>query len=101
MNEEPVVNDQIGERDVLVVFSIDSGAGAVFDRSIDGHVLEFADNGDGTLTDTQTGSTWSKLSGLATNGQLAGTQLEAIKSTRSFWFGWKDWFPDSRVYGVN
>ena len=101
LNEEPVVNDQIGERDVLVVFSIDSGAGAVFDRSIDGHVLEFADNGDGTLTDTQTGSTWSKLSGLATNGQLAGTQLEAIKSTRSFWFGWKDWFPDSRVYGVN
>lgn len=99
LNEEPVVNDRIGDQDVLVVFSAESGAGAVYERTLDGRVLEFSDNGDGTLTDTQTGSTWNKLGGVATAGELAGSQLTAIKATRSFWFGWKDWFPDSRVYG--
>jgi hypothetical protein len=32
---------------------------------------------------------------------LAGEQLEWVKSTASFWFGWKDWYPETRVYGVD
>ncbi|MBN1667050.1 MAG: hypothetical protein JW862_08170 [Anaerolineales bacterium] len=31
---------------------------------------------------------------------MAGEALERVKSTSSFWFGWKDWYPETRVYGL-
>ncbi len=46
LNQETVVNDSIGGQDVLVVFSTDSGAGIVFDRSVDGASYTFIENGD-------------------------------------------------------
>jgi hypothetical protein len=30
-----------------------------------------------------------------------GETLTRIKSTSSFWFGWKDWFPNTAVYGLD
>jgi hypothetical protein len=34
-------------------------------------------------------------------GPLAGQQLQRLKSTIVFWFGWKDFYPETRVYGVD
>jgi len=53
------------------------------------------------LVDEETGTTWDGLTGEALDGELAGGNLERIKSTASFWFGWKDWFPETRVYGID
>jgi hypothetical protein len=52
-----------------------------------------------SLTDVETGSTWEGLAGLGTQAPLTGKRLAPLKSTRSFWFGWKDWFPETGVYG--
>ena len=96
----PVVNDAVGGSSVLVVFQADSATGVVFDRTVDGQMLTFERRGsDLTLTDTETQSTWDGLTGVATDGPLQGTTLARIKSTSAFWFGWKDWFPNTRVYG--
>ena len=35
------------------------------------------------------------------SGPLAGKSLERLKSTRSFWFGWKDFYPATAVYGID
>jgi hypothetical protein len=35
------------------------------------------------------------------SGPLAGSRLPRIKSTSAFWFGWKDFYPHTRVYGVD
>lgn len=107
LNEQPVVNDVIGGVPVLVVFDADSGTSAVFDRRVTGQTLTFSAAVGAavgaapyvTLTDAQTGSTWAGMAGLAADGPLAGTQLAPVKSTRAFWFGWKDWYPDTRVFG--
>ena len=101
LNDTPVVNDAVGGTSVLVVFQAESATGVVFDRNVDGQLLTFElENSDSlTLVDTETGSTWDGLRGLATDGPLAGTQLQRVKSTSSFWFGWKDWYPNTRVYG--
>ena len=98
---EPVVNDIVGGTPVVVVFGEDTGTGVVFDREVDGRVLTFSlsDPERLTLTDAETGSTWGGLTGLATDGPLAGERLARVKSTRSFWFGWKDFYPETRVYG--
>jgi hypothetical protein len=103
LSSQPVVNDEVGGSPVLVVFDKDTGSGVVFSREVDGQVLTFSlgDQETLTLTDAETGSTWAGISGLATAGPLAGAQLAQVKYTRSFWFGWKDWYPDSRVFGVD
>jgi hypothetical protein len=100
LNQEPVVNDVIGGEPVLVVFDTGPGAGAVFSRrTAGGQTLTFSVRDGLTLTDAETGSTWAGLRGEATHGPLAGTRLASVKSTAVFWFGWKDWYPDTRVHG--
>ncbi len=100
LNKQPVVNDVIGGEPVLVVFNADTGAGVVFRRVTDeGQTLTFSAKDGLMLADAETGSTWTGLTGLAADGPLAGTQLVQLKSTSAFWFGWKDWYPDTRVFG--
>ena len=101
LNDEPVVNDTVADTDLLVVFNPESAVGIVYNRQVDGQTLTFKADGDSlTLTDEETGSTWDAFSGVATAGSLAGTQLERIKSTTIFWFGWKDFHPDTLLYGI-
>jgi len=101
MNEEPVVNDTIGDTHLLVVFDIDAVSTAVFDRTVNDQILTFVETDTpGIITDEETGTTWNALTGLAIDGPLAGTTLTQIKSTMSFWFGWKDWHTDTLVYGL-
>ena len=101
LNNEPVVNDSVGGEPVLVTFDSETASGVVFSRDMDGQTLIFTGGSDLVLTDEETGSTWDGRSGLATDGPLAGQQLERLKSTRSFWFGWKDFYPETRIYGLD
>jgi hypothetical protein len=99
LNTQPVVNDEIGGGPVLVVFDKDTAASAVFSRVLDGQTLTFSPKDGLTLADAETGSTWIGLTGLATDGPLKGKRLTQLKSTSSFWFGWKDFYPNTRVWG--
>ena len=38
-------------------------------------------------------------SGIAVEGELAGSNLARLRSTHSFWFAWTDFFPDTELYG--
>jgi hypothetical protein len=100
---EPVVNDNVGGTPVLVVFGQDNVTTAVFSREVGDQTLTFslANAESLSLTDAETGSTWRALTGEATDGPLAGQRLDQLKSTNSFWFGWKDFYPETRVYGVD
>jgi len=91
----------VGSVELLVVFDKDSAASAVFDRLHGGQTLTFAATGSSLTTrDEETGSTWDLLSGTATDGPLSGEQLGRLKSTVSFWFGWKDFHSETVVYGT-
>lgn len=100
LNEQPLVNYQVGEVPILVVFDEENASGVVFDRRVDGLALEFEIADGGMMRDTLTGSLWDGLTGEAIDGDYAGSHLERVKSTSSFWFGWKDFYPDTEVYGV-
>ncbi|RME84082.1 MAG: DUF3179 domain-containing protein [Caldilineae bacterium] len=105
LRDEPVVNDVVGGEPILVTFHAEVATGLVFRRSVEGRVLTFALEEAGgeftTLVDAETGTRWSAFSGVGLEGPLAGKVLERIPATTSFWFGWKDWHPDTRVYGVD
>ena len=106
MNEEPVINDELDGQPLLVVFDAASATGVAFRREVDGRILTFTLETPGRLADTrlkdeETGTLWDAFSGEALEGPLAGAQLERVKSTSSFWFGWKDFYPETEVYGLD
>jgi len=76
----------------------DVGAVAVYDRTLDGQILSFASDGNGTFVDTQTQSTWNIL-GEAISGPLAGSRLTEISHFDHFWFAWAAFFPNTELYG--
>jgi hypothetical protein len=77
----------------------DVGASGVFRPIADGRELTFERSGgeDASITDVETGSPWS-VTGLATAGPLAGTQLEPVVHGNHFWFAWAAFAPDTTVW---
>jgi hypothetical protein len=100
LEAEPLVNDRFQGRPVLIVFDAASETGVAYDRSLDGRVLTFRlDDGRGaTMVDRETGTRWTAITGEAVEGELAGARLERVPSHYSFWFAWKDYYPETEVY---
>lgn len=102
LNEQPVINDTVGDEAVLIVFDVETAVSAAFNRVVEGQTLTFAATDTPfVIQDNETGTTWDALTGTALDGSLAGSQLTRLKSTGSFWFGWKDIHPDTLVYGFD
>ena len=101
LGKKPVLNDVVDKRQLLITFDSDTRSAAVFDRMVDGKALTFTqiENDNTLIKDLESGTTWNKLSGQAVAGPLKGTVLTQLPFTTAFWFGWKDNFPETRVYG--
>ena len=76
----------------------DVGAVGVFSRNLDGRILSFSWDGDGFI-DAETNSRWN-LAGQATEGGLAGSQLQGLPHDNTLWFAWAAFRPETRIYGV-
>jgi hypothetical protein len=49
------------------------------------------------LVDAETGSEWD-FTGKATSGTLAGKQLSRIPVLNDYWFDWKTYNPNTKLY---
>ena len=100
LNSQPVLNDVVADVPLVVVFAEGDASALVYGRTLaDGQLLTFQTGPTPrTLTDAETGSVWDALSGRATAGPLLGQTLTPLKSTTVFWFGWKDFHPDTILY---
>lgn len=111
MEKVRVVNDTVGGKPIVVMFSKgvtsaldggsisdsrDVGSAGVFERTLEGKVLTFKTSGVHFI-DAQTGSTWNIL-GVATAGPLAGKRLTPVVSGTHFWFSWAVFQPKTRIY---
>jgi hypothetical protein len=110
--DEAPINDEIDGEPVVVFFDPevasaldtavisegrDVGAAAVFERRVAGRMLDFQSGPEGgAFRDSQTGSTWD-MSGEATAGPLAGTQLEQVPHDDQFWFALAAFFPQAEI----
>ena len=111
-----IVNDKLNNRYVLVTFCPLCNASIVFDRNVDGTILDFGTTGrlrhsDLIMYDRQTESWWQQITGQGVVGEFAGTNLQRlptqIVSFREFLLA----YPDgevlsrdtgfSRNYGTN
>ena len=101
--DNPVVNDTVGGRDVVITYEPVSDTGAVFSREVDGRSLTFnileEDGSDGLImVDEETGSRWLLLTAEAVEGPLKGTRLEQLPAFYSYWFAWADWNPTTGLF---
>lgn len=98
LSESLVINDEVSGVPLIVTFDLESRSAAVFSRTVNGLTLNFEIR-HGNLTDAETGSVWSVLTGRAIRGELDGIRLSAIPSVTLFWFAWADFYPDTSVHG--
>lgn len=90
------VNEQVGETAVVVFSSNRGPTGAAYLAEVNGRLLTFSFV-DGHYEDNETRSQWN-LSGVATGGELEGTQLEALPVRSSLWFALIASFPDLELH---
>ena len=98
LNETRVINDTIGDREIVILASSISSDARVFDRS----GKQFALNPDEqtpvvpqTIVD-EDGQVW-KVSDAGLTGP-DGETLGRLPSYVSFWFGWYAFHPDTQLY---
>lgn len=98
LRAEVVINDTYERQPIVLTFDPIAASAAVFDRSVDGRVLTFDPVDANTMTDRETGSTWSAQQGVASSGPLAGSELVQQPAFVSFWFAWTDFYPQTLLY---
>jgi len=105
LEKRPVLFDQIGSQQVLVVFHQPTRTAVAWAPLLNNRKLEFDlsknDKADVILMDRQTGSTWSGLTGRSTAGPAKASQLKQLTTTQFVVENWPLHYPDAPVYRGN
>ena len=97
-----IVNDYVGKTPVSVTYCPLCYTNQVFERVIDGQVVEFGTSGklynsNLLMYDRFTESYWSQALGIAVKGELTGYQLSLVPFDVITWGDWKKLHPDTLV----
>ena len=97
-----LVNDQIGDRPILVSFCPLCNTAITFDRRIDGAVHDFGVSGmlrnsDMVMYDRQTDSLWQQATGDAIVGAATGERLDIVSSQVVSFDDFRESFPKGWV----
>ena len=104
--EREVINDSLGGTKILTTWCSLCFTNVVFDRTVNGEVLEFGVagmlwNNNMVLYDSGTNSLWSQMLGQAMQGPLKAEQLQRLPSTITSWSEWTKRFPETTVVLFN
>ena len=97
-----IVNDTVGGVPVSVTYCPLCNSGVVFDRRVDGRVLEFGTSGrlrhsDMIMYDRQTESLWQQFLGEAVVGTMTGTALDRLPVRLESFERFAERHPDGQV----
>lgn len=101
-----IVNDRLNGKPVLVTFCPLCYSALVFDRRVDGKILEFGVSGflrhsDLVMYDRRTESLWQQFTGKAIVGDYVGTRLNQIPSQIISFDQFKSGYPEGKVLSRN
>ena len=100
--QSPII-DMVGSAPIVVALGDDRRSVRAFERTVDGRRLEFFQKmggGEFQMVDAETNSTWN-FEGKAIAGPLAGRQLKKVFALEDYWFDWRLYHPDTRIYDLN
>jgi hypothetical protein len=97
-----IVNDVVGDIPVAITYCPLCFTNQVFERTIDGQVVEFGTSGklynsNLVMYDRISESLWSQALGQAIAGEHAGKKLKRVPFDVAFWSEWKTLYPESKV----
>jgi hypothetical protein len=97
-----IVNDAVGRMSVAVTYCPLCNAALVFERVVDGRVLDFGTSGklrrsDLVMYDRQTESWWQQFTGEAIVGSMTGQRLRLIPSRLESFERFRQRFPQGQV----
>ena len=101
-----IVNDEVGGVPVAVTFCPLCNTAIVFDRRVNGQLLDFGTSGklrnsDLVMWDRQTESWWQQITGEAIVGSMTGAKLEFIPAPLVSWADFRDSFAEGLVLSRN
>ena len=98
--QTPLINDRLGDKDLLLTAAFDGDYIQVFDRNIESATtLTFRPSSTpGGFVDTSTESEWGPQ-GQCIKGHYAGHRLRPFAHyNKIFWYVWADFFPGTDIY---
>ncbi len=98
VREAGVINDTVAGLEIAVVIDpADNRRWSVFSRRLDDTTVTLALDGD-LLVDTETGSVWDPVLGVARSGPLEGQFLDKLPAITSFPGDYDTFWPDGEVW---
>lgn len=95
--KQPVVNDRLDGRLLLIAFDKTSSTAFLYDRKLGGIELHFTYKAD-KLLDTATKSEWNVATGKALSGSMQGKQLKPIPGVVSYRRAWANFHPETKYW---
>lgn len=93
-----VIQDSLQALPILLAIETDTTSFHVYDRRINGSVLQFnTSTTDNQLTDQTTNSTWN-MDGLCVDGPLKGLRLARVQAYNEFWHSWQTFQVNAKRY---
>ncbi|MFQ5941401.1 MAG: DUF3179 domain-containing protein [Nitrososphaerales archaeon] len=101
-----IVNDSIGDLPVAVTYCPLCFTNMVFERTIDGHVVEFGTSGklynsNLVMYDRLSESYWSQAMGKGIVGKYSGYELKRVPFDLALWKEWKEIYPNTLVLSTD
>ena len=103
--KEKVIQDHVGSESILLVVGPDNRSVRVFRQRIPGQstASQFyridGNPAEKLLLDSANGAQWN-FQGCAVAGPLKGVCLERVDMIKDYWFDWRNYNPETTVYGV-
>lgn len=106
LNYHEIVNDNFGDKAVVVTYCPLCGSGIAFNAKVNDEILSFGVSGllynsDVLLYDRETESLWSQLKYQAISGPLLGEKLKILNTANTTWENWKENHPNTQVLAEN
>lgn len=95
LREEPVLNLELENTQVVVTFEPTSAAVNLFSRTVGEQTLTFTPDANGMMKDRETGTLWDRSTGEAREGRLEGETLQRRVGSLAFARAWNAFYPDS------
>ncbi len=101
-----IVNDTVGGKPVAVTYCPLCNAAIVFDRMVDGEMMDFGTTGllrnsDLIMYDRQSESWWQQFTGQAIAGSQVGSSLTFLPARLESWADFTARFPDGKILVPN
>lgn len=92
-----IINDSIEGLPVVLALERDTASFHVYDRRVNGTVLNFQKGSNDMFTDQNTNSTWN-MDGVCIDGTLKGKELIPVQAYQEFWHSWKTFHANTTKY---